>query len=211
MQKIAQQTFQEYCLQNRKIYRKTLKGIESREWCVNYSLGLSNLPRKYFTLRKSRVNKSRSFKQGDTWCKMAEAGFQSFAILRTQIWVECHTLFRPVAFCFHMYSGKPQSVLKWTLVCGIPHSICPRNATRQVDPLSRVTAECHWPCKRLKTCGIPLSNAPVLQNATIRLTHLSVEWGIRVKSSHCHLPLFEASYLFEARPAECKIHTRRIV
>jgi hypothetical protein len=95
------------------------------------SLGLrSNLP------LNSRVNKLWRLKQGDAWCKMAEADFQSFATLRAQILAESHRLFRPVAFRFHTYSRMIHYVHKWTAVSGIVRSVCLRNATHQVVLLS---------------------------------------------------------------------------
>jgi hypothetical protein len=88
--------------------------------------------------------------QGYTWCKTTDPGFQSFATLRAQIWAEFHIphrLFRPIAFRSHTYSKMPQSIRKWTTVCGIQCSVCPLNATQQVVPLSnwqrKATHLCH--------------------------------------------------------------------
>jgi hypothetical protein len=49
-----------------------------------YSFGLKIVPHIRFTLVKSRVKNIRCFKQAVPQCKMAGAGFHSFAKLRAQ-------------------------------------------------------------------------------------------------------------------------------
>jgi hypothetical protein len=158
-----------------------------------FSLGLNNPPRRYFIPLKSCGKKRWRFKQGDSWCKMAGAGIQSLAKLRPQM-------------------------------CATNKITVARIAT--VKSLN-LRADCHRP--DLTVCTVflatwarslairsPLeSRLPRSYSCCGNLRDLTGELSTWPNSSTHHftstVPLFDTSYLFDARLSRCKTDTRRVV
>jgi hypothetical protein len=156
------------------------------------SLGLNNMPRISFKLVKPRIKNIWRFKQGASRCKMAGAGFPCFAKLRTPT-----PRFATI------------KITTW-------QSALDRAADCQPPPSGVIRA-----LRAVQAFGIPLSNSVLrlLQSAARQFSlwqsawktpryantdmNLSAEFSKRGNSSSRHFtlrgPLFELSYIFDAR------------
>jgi hypothetical protein len=108
-----------------------------------YCLGLNNPPRICVTPRKSRVKNLWRNKLGNCRCKMAGAGFRSFAKFRGQM---------PRIATTGIISW--QTALKWTADCQVPRSGC----WCQVKPVA-IRPQIHT-----SVCGNPRDGYSILGN-----------------------------------------------